>query len=278
MPTLLKTIRDEAKGSVGFRVLYWCEKLLRLSISRINLRFGLQLTLPHLFNSDYLLRNKNGVWKIKHDSDFTYILKPSYEQELEPYFHVPEGVFIDVGAHAGKWAIFVANRYPRTRVYALEPNSDTFSYLSENVRLNKLENVTAINLAISDKTGPASLRAASDWTGLSKLAESDKEHCQNIMALTLDDFILRYQVRPKEIRLIKIDVEGHEIRVLKGMEALLAGLSDEAKILCEILNPGLAASIRKYLLPLGYSCEATSTRTDYLIGRSCAGISGRRAG
>jgi hypothetical protein len=61
-------------------------------------------------------------------------------------------VFIDVGAHVGKYALRIAKRNPRSMVIAIEPGHMQFSALIEGIKENKLNNVIPLNIAAWDST------------------------------------------------------------------------------------------------------------------------------
>ncbi len=107
---------------------------------------------------------------------------------------------IDVGGHVG----FMANDMARffEQVHSFEPQPDNFSCLEQN----KAENVTAYNVALGAVDGRAGLSNPSDYnSGGWIMGEGD-----SIDVRMLDSYNLQH------VGLIKIDVQGNEIGVLKG--------------------------------------------------------------
>lgn len=73
-------------------------------------------------------------------------------------------VVVDVGAHVGTLAIYLAMKYPFIRIVALEPEPGVFQCLLRNIGLNGVRNVTAINRAVSGDGQRATLYT-SPWPG-----------------------------------------------------------------------------------------------------------------
>ncbi|MGQ9881706.1 MAG: FkbM family methyltransferase, partial [Armatimonadota bacterium] len=63
------------------------------------------------------------------------------------------GVLVDVGAYIGFWSILFARHFPQSTVIAIEANPTTFQRLIENIKLNHLTNIRAVNVGAADKEG-----------------------------------------------------------------------------------------------------------------------------
>ena len=124
---------------------------------------------------------------------------------------------IDVGANVGHYSARLSRLVgPAGRVLAFEPVPKTFRLLSANTRLFAHENVTLLNAAVSEQTTISGIEVPAVQSGayLAHLTES-KTGLQ-VLCLSLDSLQL-----PHRVSLIKIDAEGHELAVLKGMKELL---------------------------------------------------------
>jgi len=136
----------------------------------------------------------------------------------------PGDVVLDLGAHVGAISIYLAKRYPELRIIAVEPTPPIFACLERNLSRNKVENVEALNVAV---TGDG--REVHVITNLKKnsggstvqvplVAAPWLEHFA-VPSLTLDDFFERFSI--DRCKLLKIDIEGSEHEVL-GATTVLA--------------------------------------------------------
>jgi len=126
---------------------------------------------------------------------------------------------LDIGANVGQYTMRMAELVgPSGRVIALEPVPDTFSVLAANTRLFAHANVTLLNVAASDRVGIASMQIPRFATGLSNFYEARLSAGPGglaVLTLPIDELSL------PPVRLVKIDVEGHELPALRGMHGLL---------------------------------------------------------
>jgi FkbM family methyltransferase len=140
-------------------------------------------------------------------------------------------LFIDAGANVGAWTVALAAAHPRAHVYCFEPAPNTFSVLCNNIHLNRLQNVTATQLALSGSAGIVSFQMTKDNPGFNRLAptkESVEElrpgrfkdaQAIKVQTTRLDDFCKSSGI--ERIGFLKIDVEGAEVFLLRGAEYLL---------------------------------------------------------
>jgi FkbM family methyltransferase len=123
---------------------------------------------------------------------------------------------VDVGANIGNHSLFFAVHF--SRVIALEPNPRVFELLSFNARLSK--KIVVLNMGASDVTGERNLAfTPANWGG-GRLVDCVQDPTNVSVRVTrLDDLP---QLTSLSLGLIKIDVEGHELSVLKGAAKLLS--------------------------------------------------------
>ena len=126
-------------------------------------------------------------------------------------------IFADVGANIGIFTITTAIRNPAMRIHAFEPNPQSFALLQENLSLNSITNVVAINSAVGAEPGTASLDVSSPCAGTHSLFSSGSTRLE-VPLVSLDQY---FEVRASAPDVIKIDVEGYEPLVLKGMATIL---------------------------------------------------------
>ena len=144
--------------------------------------------------------------------------------------HLSSGdCFVDVGSHFGYFTLLASKLVGATgQVVALEPSPRSFSILKQNVA--DAANVIALHVAASDSDEPLTFYEFpdlySEYSGLDvKQFESQpwfqkfKPQRVQIECTTLDQVIGTHQISPA---IIKIDVEGAELRVVKGAERFLS--------------------------------------------------------
>ena len=121
-------------------------------------------------------------------------------------------VVVDIGAHAGYFTLVAART--AKEVYAFEPLPSNLSYLRRNVALNNLSNVQVIEAAVSDADGTAFFE---EGTTSSRGHLGDQGH--PVRTLSLDSAVSQGKLPVPTI--MKIDVEGAELSLLRGAERLL---------------------------------------------------------
>jgi FkbM family methyltransferase len=127
----------------------------------------------------------------------------------------PGGVVLDVGANVGGYAVLFGQWVgPSGRVYAFEPSPLAWRGLVQHVALNALEPVVKpVGAAVADHEGTGELIVAGT-AGESRLAgTSERSETVPVPIVTIDSFCGRERIQPA---LIKIDVEGAELAVLRG--------------------------------------------------------------
>jgi FkbM family methyltransferase len=122
-----------------------------------------------------------------------------------------EPVILDIGANVGMFTVPIARSFPRATLHSFEPQRMLYNALCGSVALNYLEHVTVHNKAVSDVVGHAWINQI-DYTrqsdfGMIRILD---EGANQIETIRIDDMNL------SRVDLIKIDVEGHEERVLLG--------------------------------------------------------------
>ena len=127
---------------------------------------------------------------------------------------------LDIGANVGHYTMRMAELVgPSGRVIALEPVPDTFSLLAANARLFSHANVSLLNVAASDRVAVAGMQIPQFTSGLSNYYQAHLSTGPGglaVLTLPIDELTL------PPVRLVKMDVEGHELSALRGMRELLA--------------------------------------------------------
>ena len=134
------------------------------------------------------------------------------------------GTSIDVGANKGSYLYSMARWSKAAPVFAFEPQASLANYLRSACQNASLRQVTVENLALSDVEGELDLYIPGDATSPGASLESsiaDKTSCRKevVKVTTLDKYAQANITTP--VRVIKIDVEGHELAVIKGALQLI---------------------------------------------------------
>jgi FkbM family methyltransferase len=154
-----------------------------------------------------------------------------HHRELAPLFAPfigPQAVVVDVGAHAGQFSKLFARMAPAGRVYAFEPSAYARSVMAPAVRISGLSNITLVPLGLSDRAAEMELvtpikRRGGLGFGTAHLGGDDEATSSVVQAValtTLDAFAAEAALT--RLDFIKADVEGWELRALKGGHGCLA--------------------------------------------------------
>lgn len=133
-------------------------------------------------------------------------------------------VGIDVGANIGYYALIEAGQVGDTGfVYCIEPEAHNFDILKRNIVANRfVDRVKLFNCAVGDRTGKALLYKSSLSNSHTLFARGDDAPTQEIPVVTLDHFIESQALSPQRVSFVRMDVEGYESHVLRGMQDLIA--------------------------------------------------------
>ena len=128
---------------------------------------------------------------------------------LENACNSAEGsVFIDIGANVGVHSLFLVKACPKARVLAFEPHPGTCEQLKFNVELNNAFDIAVYQKAISDHNGLVKMKSYDEIA----ITQIDSEGEIEVECTPLIDVVGENNLT--KIDAIKVDVEGHEDRVL----------------------------------------------------------------
>lgn len=186
-----------------------------------------------------------------------------YKVQDDPGFEPREGAtVIDVGAQQGVFAVLAAAGVgPRGRLIAVEPEPVNFSRLEANLARNGLRQAAAVNLALSDARGKATLRRDAVNTGGHTLLDGPGDGGMvEVDVDTLDGLVERLGI--PALDLLKVDVEGSALAVLRGGLKTLA--RSRPRIVMELDQPDDVGAVERLLGPLRYR---VFTRDNVLFAR-----------
>jgi len=162
------------------------------------------------------------------------------ESVLKPGMTVIEG-----GANRGVTAVAIAKCVGANGdVHAFEPVSEYFEMLQANIKRNKMPNITAYNLAISDTTGPLRFYKHGEGSGVTPAEDAEEIQVEGI---TIADFLSSHHIR--KVDFINLDCEGSELLIFRNAAAWLK--KEAPPIFCEVH--------RQYMEALGHSVNEAVT-------------------
>lgn len=142
-------------------------------------------------------------------------------------------VFLDIGAHLGEYVLHAAARVGITgELHAFEPHPEICEILRQNIALNALQGVKVSQAAVCDTDGSvefaifAEPSVSSIWK--QKTQATPPIRTIEVLSVKLDTY---WEGNEKKVDLIKVDVEGSELLVLKGSRSLLCKESTDAPVI-----------------------------------------------
>jgi FkbM family methyltransferase len=183
-------------------------------------------------------------WEVYHNSPYDRFFKPQRGD-----------IVVDAGAHVGFYTLKAAKEVgSRGHVIAIEPEDKNYELLTTNIRINKYKNITPIKSALSDFEGKARffLKARScSHSLIGKTWITPIVGSTEVTVTTLDNILEELDI--KKVDLLKINVEGAELAVLKGCKKFLTigGISN----IVATPHPPFeqeAEKINRYLEAFGY--------------------------
>ena len=125
---------------------------------------------------------------------------------------------LDIGAHIGLVTLPLATKISREgTVFAFEPGNSNREFLEQHLRINQIKNVTVVADLVGEKlNASANFYQSTSDSGMNTITNTGRRKGYKrtvVRQTTLDEFCNLHELKPQ---LIKIDVEGAELHVLKG--------------------------------------------------------------
>lgn len=132
---------------------------------------------------------------------------------------IKEGdIVLDIGANIGYYALLESRLVGNSgKVYAIEPVSRNLEILKKNIKLNDCRNIQVFHLAIGDKNTKSKIYVSGTDFNLCSMSRNPDMNIigeETVDVITVDSF-LEGRDAPQ---LIRMDVEGYECNILKGMK------------------------------------------------------------
>jgi len=172
-------------------------------------------------------------------------------------------VFVDVGANIGYFTTLVAKRYPQSSVVSIEAFPPTVEKLRLNLERNCVKNVRLIDVAVSDTEGIVEFFYAGRFNeGATTTVKGRFQStalpvsCKPLSELLTDEEIAA-------ARLIKIDVEGAELRVINGLVSIVPLLPEDCEVIVEISGDSAEGSGLIYAAFAAHGFHAYELENNY---------------
>lgn len=140
---------------------------------------------------------------------------------------IEQPIIFDVGANSGSYGLLCHQINPNSQIFCFEPHPKTFSVLQKQVQAQK--NIQSFNLGLSSQSGNLTLydyqdnhnsRHATLCENVLETVTNQKSTKFEVKVSTVDQIILEQNI--KQIHLLKVDVEGHDLQVLQGAKSAIA--------------------------------------------------------
>jgi FkbM family methyltransferase len=189
-----------------------------------------KIILPHLKSRTFIPTIFSFDLVVGPDNAFDYYYLGFYEMGALNFFKnvLANGdVFIDVGANIGLMSFYSSPLVGQTgKVLAVEPTQRFFDDLENGIKKNNFKNIIPLKLGLGSSPGMVPIYHNSVCPSLIQTHSTDPSEIIEIK--TLDSVIENHNI--SRVKLIKIDVEGFELEVVKGGQKLFTG--DNAPIVC----------------------------------------------
>ncbi len=181
----------------------------------------------------------------------------------------PGDSFYDVGASVGIFSILAAQRVgPSGQVISFEPENRSFRTLCENAALNRLTNILLLRLGLGDRetTLTLSMKMSMGLRSSSVIPTADDTPLHQVEIVS-GVAVQRTLCLPIPTA-VKIDVEGYEAHVLRGMKEILE--QPQCRCLCCEVHPSLlidgmsSDGIQEFIRSLGFNRIDTMLRQSEL--------------
>lgn len=154
----------------------------------------------------------------RENSADEFVLNHSFEKDIyllniKGYTPKSGDIIIDIGAHIGTFAIYLASISAGINVYAIEASKDTYSYLQKNINENNISNVHSFHIALSGQIGKIKLfhdLKSGNWGH--SISKNISDSFEEVEATTLNEFIKNNNIGVCD--LVKLNCEGAEFDIL----------------------------------------------------------------
>lgn len=167
---------------------------------------GVEFLVPHKSGSEFRRAKKFATAEPSFSGYFSEHAKKS-------------AVIFDIGAAVGTYTMFAAKLNPSAQVIAFEPEPNNHKALLRNISVNHIDNVSVLNIALGDQNDAISFvgeSAGIAGIGTHRLSNSNNPDAETVQVKIADELVAAKKIPPPAM--MKIDVEGFEVRALRGLQ------------------------------------------------------------
>lgn len=228
----------------------------------------------------------------KEEAQFIY--KEIFVDHCYNVTELPEAPFIvDAGANIGLFSIYMKQKYPGARILAFEPAPQTYDVLSRNLALNHISGVEALQYGLASEPGTMKLTYYPNLPGNSTLVPEEKQKLYEEAvkkrgrevadarfggAQQVDvklERLSRFLDGVQAVDLLKVDVEGAEFEVIKGIDDEHWALV--RNVVVETWEPsGIRPEIERLLESKGFA--VSKEQAEWAPDKFCMIIANRNGG
>ncbi|MBI4707538.1 MAG: FkbM family methyltransferase [Candidatus Omnitrophica bacterium] len=184
-----------------------------------------------IVDGDRIILDKYDALRLSINKNYESVIKRLVKEKIEKGDTV-----LDIGANIGYYTLIFARLAGDSGcVFAFEPEPNNFKLLKKNIECNNYRNVTLEPLAVSDKSKRMRLCFNRNNQADNRLIDSSMPNSIDVGAISLDDYFKDYSGK---IDFVKIDAQGAEAGIIKGMEGILLQ-NNNIKLLVEFWPFGL---------------------------------------
>jgi len=191
------------------------------------------------------LRGKKWLIESTRKACWLGIYEKPFQQLLAEHLRSSK-VFYDIGAHVGFYSLLASGLMSSGIVYSFEPVPRNVFYLRRHLSLNNAGNVRVMQIAISDHDGSDAFQEVSDRAS-GHLGSGSLP----VDVRSIDSLLVRQELAPPDC--MKIDVEGEELKLLRGATACVTRY--KPTIFLGTHSEQLYVECKGLLCDLGYSLK-----------------------
>ena len=254
----MKTFVQGQKIRVGNKIFKIILNRINHSIARKNIEKNPQLV---IFSFDHIGLSLNLEGRYENSS---LLLVEEFIDKKIP--NAKDKTALDIGANIGNHSIFFAKKFKN--IYAFEPNPIAYEVLKINCNhAAKHKNVVPLNFGLSDIEGSLPFHINPLNIGGAEIIDTSNKYIKDSIQINVKTLDQLNELKDASVALIKIDVEGHELNVLKGAKSII--LTNMPAILFEQQASEIidgSSSVIEYLKKLGY--EFFTIKKNFYCGDS----------